>query len=73
VLAFDSYFNYAGPFEVRGDVVVHKVRYALTPNFVGTEQVRKITLESGKLTLSAEEMDAKGVKRLHQLVWKRQA
>lgn len=71
VLAFDSYFNYAGPFEVRGDVVVHKVRFALNPNFIGTDQVRKITLEPGKLTLSAEETDAKGVTRLHRLIWKR--
>lgn len=71
VLAFDSYFNYAGPYEIRGDSVVHKVRWALNPNFIGTEQVRRITLEPGKLTLSAEETDARGVKRLHRLIWRR--
>jgi len=71
VLAFDSYFNYAGPYEIRGDSVVHKVEFSLNPNFAGTEQVRLITLEPGRLTLSADETDAKGVKRLHRLIWRR--
>jgi hypothetical protein len=72
IAAFESYFNYAGRFELRGDSVVHAVELSLNPNFVGSEQVRRITLEGDRLTLSAEERDAKsGVVRTHRLIWRR--
>ena len=56
--AFESYFQYAGPYAIRGtpghQQVVHRVSHALNPNFVGTEQVRDMTFaDDGSLTLSA--------------------
>ena len=70
--AFDSYFNYAGRFEIRGDSVVHRVELSLNPNFVGSEQVRRIEFEGNRLTLSAVETDAKtGTLRTHRLIWRR--
>lgn len=65
--AFDSYFHYAGRYEIiPGPRVVHRVTQALNPALVGTEQVRDIHLEGDKLVLSATE----GLRR-HRITWRR--
>jgi len=75
--AFESYFQYAGPYSIRGEPgrqqVVHRVTHALNPNFVGTEQVRNMTLAGdGTLTLSASDtVPGTTVARHHRLVWRR--
>lgn len=75
--AFESYFQYAGPYEVRGapglQQVVHRVTHALNPNFVGTEQIRDMALDGeGGLTLSASDtVPGSTVRRHHRLVWRR--
>jgi hypothetical protein len=75
--AFESYFNYAGPFSLRSidgaPHVVHAVRLSLNPNAVGSEQVRRIGFDAdGGLTLSADERTG-GVVRRHRLEWRRAA
>ena len=75
--AFESYFQYAGPYELRqidGALhVVHHVTHALNPNFVGTDQVRRVELDAaGMLTLSASDtLPGSGVVRHHRLQWAR--
>jgi hypothetical protein len=76
--AFESYFQYAGPYEVRGgpgeQQVVHTVTHALNPNFVGTQQVRTMAFaEAGRqLTLSASDtLPGTTIARHHRLVWSR--
>lgn len=76
--AFESYFQYAGPYEIRGiagdqQQVVHHVTHSLNPNFVGTKQVRNMTLAAdGGLTLSASDMvPDTDVARHHRLIWAR--
>jgi hypothetical protein len=75
--AFESYFQYAGPYAIRGEPgrqqVVHAVSHALNPNFVGTEQVRDMTFaDDGTLTLSASDtVPGTTVARHHRLVWRR--
>ena len=75
--AFESYFQYAGPYALRGEAgaqqVVHTVTHSLNPNFVGTQQVRNMQFaDNGQLTLSASELLAgTAVTRHHQLVWER--
>lgn len=65
--AFDSYFHYAGFYEIiDGPKVVHRVTHALNPAFVGTEQVRQIALNGADLVLSARE----GA-RHHRIHWRR--
>lgn len=76
--AFESYFQYAGPYTLRrheGRVqVVHQVTHSLNPNFVGTEQVRNVDFDAaGGLTLSADDLlPGTHVVRHHRLMWSRQ-
>lgn len=75
--AFESYFQYAGHYEVRlhegRPQVVHHVSHALNPNFVGTDQVRNMDFAAdGTLTLSASDpVPGTSVLRHHRLIWRR--
>ena len=69
--AFETYFSYAGRWELREDAIVHRLSYALNPNFIGTDQVRQLQLNGDRLTLSTTD-EVKGVGRLHRLVWRRE-
>jgi hypothetical protein len=75
--AFESYFQYAGRYEVRqheGQAqVVHHVSHALNPNFVGSNQIRNIDFApDGGLTLSASDLvPGSSTLRHHRLIWKR--
>ncbi len=64
--AFDSFFSYGGSYRLEGDEVVHMVDIALNPNFVGSEQRRRVQFDGEFLTLSAQEGT-----RLHALQWRR--
>jgi hypothetical protein len=75
--AFESYFQYAGRYEVRqheGQAqVVHHVSHALNPNFVGSDQIRNMNFApDGGLTLSASDLvPGSSTLRHHRLIWKR--
>ena len=78
--AFESWFQSAGPDALReriggGLEVMHHVTHALNPNFVGTEQVRKVDFDAeGTLTLSASDtVPGSLVARHHRLRWRRAA
>jgi len=68
--AYRSYFHYAGPYRIETDSVVHTVRYSLNPNFVGTEQFRKMRIDGPLLTLTGIDR-AGNTERHHELVWQR--
>ena len=73
-----SYFQYAGPYEIRGEPgkqqVVHTVTHSLNANFVGTQQVRNMEFAAdGTLTLSASDtVPGTAVARHHRLIWSRE-
>ena len=71
--AFESFFSYGGRYRIEGDFVIHFVTQALNPNFVGTEQRRKMEFAAdGTLTLSAtDHVPRTTVARHHRLIWKR--
>jgi hypothetical protein len=75
--AFESFFQYAGRYELRTSngqqQVVHSVKHALNPNFVGTQQVRDMSFAAdGGLTLSASDtVPGTDVLRHHRLIWSR--
>ena len=68
--AYRSYFHYAGPYRVEADTVAHTVRYSLNPNFVGTEQFRRMRIDGPLLTLTGIDR-AGNTERHHELVWQR--
>ncbi|WP_372780013.1 lipocalin-like domain-containing protein [Litorivivens sp.] len=68
--AFDSYFSYGGSFHIDGEEVVHRVELSLNPNFVGSEQRRRMRFDGDTLTLSADEETPKG-KKHHSIRWRR--
>lgn len=77
--AFESYFQYAGPYAIRTQdgrqQVVHDVRQSLNPNFVGTQQVRDMAFSAdGGLTLSASDtVPGTSTARHHRLIWSRRS
>lgn len=75
--AFESYFNYAGPFALEAidgvPHVRHEVRWSLNPGFVGTTQLRRIDFDGARrLSLSADEAVGNSLRR-HRLDWRRAA
>jgi len=68
--AFDSYMSYAGTWVIEGDEVVHTVEYALSPNLVGRQNRRRITIEGDKVLLTYD-LILSGGNRSYVLTWKR--
>lgn len=75
--AFESFFSYGGTYRIEcgvdGQHVIHSVTQSLNPNFIGSEQRRKMDFAAdGTLTLSATDgAPGSGLQRHHRLIWKR--
>ncbi|MGB0749551.1 MAG: lipocalin-like domain-containing protein [Magnetospiraceae bacterium] len=69
--AAKSHISYAGPFAYRGDEVVHRVTQASCPNWVGSEQVRRVRFEGDKLELSAVGVLFQGQVITAYVLWER--
>ena len=70
--AYIGYIAYFGSYEVAADgaSVVHRVKGALNPDWVGSEQVRKLHFDGERLVLSADVSKA-GETVTHTLTWER--
>lgn len=68
--AYLTYFHYAGRFEIEGEYVLHHVTQSLNPNFVGSQQTRKVNLSGDTLVLSGDEEVGNALRR-HSLTWHR--
>jgi hypothetical protein len=73
--AATGYLAYGGTFEVpAGDLVVHRVKLSLFPNWVGTSQSRVAGWDGKRLQLSLPEPTlAWGARRTGVLIWERLA
>lgn len=71
--AFDSFFHYAGRWSLAGETVTHHVEVALNPNFIGSDQIRKVAYTGNSLTLSLESQSPSGATVRNALVWQRDA
>lgn len=67
--AFNTYFNYAGTWEIDGDTVTHTIRHALDPNMVGVSLSRQVEHEGARMVFTG--MGPDGVTK-NVIVWKRQ-
>ncbi len=69
--AFDSYLSYGGTWTLDGDDIVHTVTHALSPNLVGQDNRRHVTLGPDSVTLSYSLVARSGVTRTYSLRWVR--
>ncbi len=65
-----SYVTYAGRYELRDGVVVHRIDLSLFPNWVGTDQVRYVSVEGNELTITTGPLRIGG-ETVNRLVWER--
>jgi hypothetical protein len=65
------YLAYCGPFEFDGDQVVHHIQLSSETGLIGTDQVRKVTLEPETLSLSSSPSLYGGDGTTATLVWRR--
>jgi hypothetical protein len=70
-----EYIAYSGPFHVdeQASTVRHDVRMATMPDLVAQPQLRHVSLEPGRLTLSATMTDDTGATTHSTLTWQRPA
>jgi len=69
--AFATFVAYAGRYTFMGDKVVHHIQVASIQNLVQTDQVRLVTLQADKLTLSTPSSPVGGVSHAAELVFER--
>jgi hypothetical protein len=68
--AFDTYFGYAGRYEVRGGRLTHRIAIAPDPALTGVATSRNVRLEGERLILSGPDFAAASP-RSHRIVWRR--
>jgi hypothetical protein len=72
--AVSGYVAYFGTYSVdeAAGVVTHHIAGSLFPNWVGTDQRRRIGLHGSQLTLSTPPIPFEGKTRVFRVVWRRQ-
>jgi hypothetical protein len=72
--AFSSYIAYGGTYETDGEHVIHHVEFSAQPDWVGTDQLRRISFEpNGDLVLSTMPMSIDGRLVENRLTWRRRS
>lgn len=71
--AVEGFNAYCGRFvlDPEAGTVTHHLEQALFPNWIGTQQVRFVSLEKGQLSLSAPPILAGGKEWTFYLIWNR--
>jgi hypothetical protein len=69
--AYSSYIAYCGEYWLEGDVVVHRVRMSLYPNWVGSEQRRWVELCGDRLVLRTPHTPVGAQTQVNRLLWTR--
>ena len=70
--AYSSYIAYAGTYEVVGDVVTHRVKMSLFPNWVDAEQRRYLEIDGDQIVLRTQQLDIGGDVQMTELRWARE-
>lgn len=66
-----GYLAYCGTYEVQDGKVVHRVDLSLTPNWMGSELVRRVDVAGETMTLTTPPQLVEGRQRSSTLVWRR--
>jgi hypothetical protein len=67
VKAMTSFLSYCGTYEIRGNIVVHHVKAAMVPDWIGTDLTREFVFSGNTLTLTARD----NAGNVMDLVWER--
>ena len=67
VMAMTSFLSYCGTYEIQGNTIVHHVKAAMVPDWIGTDLKRDFVFHENTLTLTA--CDDAG--NIMDLVWER--
>lgn len=66
-----GYLSYGGTWELTDEVAVHHCTLSLFPNWVGTDLIRQVEWEDGRLVLVATVNRPDGATAVNKLVWER--
>ena len=71
--AFGTFIAYGGRYAIDGDTVTHHVETSLFPNWIGTEQQRRWSLDASgrQLTITSPPQVLGGESRIQRLTWER--
>ncbi len=69
--AFATSVGYSGRYTRKGDTVIHHVELSAYQNEVGSDQVRKISLEGERVVLTTPPLMREGKSQVYRLVWER--
>ena len=65
------YLSYSGTYTLYADKVVHHVKVALIPEWIGEDQERDMEFKDNYLILRAELVLNNGISQQHTLTWKK--
>ena len=71
--AYAGSLAYSGHYEVTDDAVVHRIELSSFPNWIGDQQLRRVELEAGELTLRTPPIETPGGTVVNALRWARVA
>lgn len=69
--AFTTFFAYAGRYTIMDDRVIHHAEIASVPNWVDTDLVRLIHIETDRITLRTTLLSVGGTIQVSELIWER--
>jgi lipocalin-like protein len=69
--AEETFLSYCGPYDFRGDTVVHHIEISSFPNWAGVDQERLVEHRGNRVTLSTHPILIQGKQQTAHLIWER--
>ena len=69
--AEETFLSYCGPYDFRGDTVIHHIEISSFPNWSGVDEERLIELGGNRVKLSTHPILIQGKQQTAHLIWER--
>jgi hypothetical protein len=69
--AEETFLSYCGPYDFRGETVIHHIEISSFPNWSGVDQERLVELGGNRVTLSTPPILIQGNQQTAHLIWER--
>ena len=69
--AEETFLSYCGPYDFRGETVIHHIEISSFPNWSGVEQERLVEVGVNRVTLSTHPILIQGKQQRAHLIWER--